>query len=169
MAEKHLRITTHSVTETRKLGQALGAEIHQAAIISLTGDLGSGKTAFVQGLARGLGVPEEYHVTSPTFTLINEYPARRALCHVDLYRLDGIGDLEDIGLDDLLQQQTVVAIEWADKLAAGMLTEYLAMSFEIIDDQRRRIRLHAYGQNEVNLLNALGTHPIYNRFKQRIK
>lgn len=169
MLSKKIDMITRGVDETRELGNAIGTLIDHPLIIAMTGDLGSGKTAFVQGLARGLGVPEEYHVTSPTFTLINEYPARRALCHVDLYRLDGIGDLEDIGLDDLLQQQTVVAIEWADKLAAGMLTEYLAMSFEIIDDQRRRIRLHAYGQNEVNLLNALGTHPIYNRFKQRIK
>ena len=85
-------------------------------MIALTGDLGCGKTTFVQGLARGLGVSEREYVTSPTFTLINEYDARLALVHVDLYRLDTGLDMLDIGFDEVLERDAVVAIEWADKL-----------------------------------------------------
>jgi len=156
MNSEQLQITTKSPDETRKLGEAVGRCIKKPLIIALTGDLGSGKTAFVQGLASGLGVPAEYYVTSPTFTLINEYPGRIPLCHIDLYRLDNIGDLEDIGLDELLYDQTVIAIEWAEKLADNLLAEHLTMRFEIIEDDSRRITLIASGHNPANLIKALG-------------
>jgi len=77
----------------------------------LTGDLGSGKTSFVQGLARGLEVPNDYYITSPSYTLINEYPGRHPFFHVDLYRLEDPVDFEDIGLYDILDVNFVVAIE----------------------------------------------------------
>jgi tRNA threonylcarbamoyladenosine biosynthesis protein TsaE len=92
MAVKKICITTHSVEETRELGRKIGLLIKQPFIIALIGDLGCGKTAFVQGLALGLGVPADYYITSPTFTLINEYPGRWPLFHVDLYSLEGIND-----------------------------------------------------------------------------
>lgn len=152
---KQLEITTNSPDETRNLGITIGTWITHPLVIALTGDLGSGKTAFVQGLASGLGVPAEYYVTSPTFTLINEYPGRIPLCHIDLYRLDGIGELEDIGLDELLHDQAVIAIEWAEKIADNMLAEHLTMKFEIIDDESRRIILVASGHNLANLIKAL--------------
>jgi tRNA threonylcarbamoyladenosine biosynthesis protein TsaE len=155
MAEKHLRITTHSVTETRKLGQALGAEIHQAAIISLTGDLGSGKTAFVQGLAKGLDIPEKYYITSPTFTLINEYPGRHPLYHVDLYRIEHDLELAEIGLDEILQEDAVIAIEWAEKLIGETLSSHLELRLRIISENIRQIDIFAYGHQAGNLLKAL--------------
>jgi tRNA threonylcarbamoyladenosine biosynthesis protein TsaE len=134
---------------------AIGALIKQPLVIALIGDLGSGKTAFVQGLANGLGVPAEYYVTSPTFTLVNEYPGRIPLCHIDLYRLDSIGDLEDIGLDELIYDQAVIAIEWAEKIADNLDAEHLTMRFEIIDDDRRRITLITSGHNLTDLIKAL--------------
>ncbi len=146
---------THSADETRKLGQKIGTLTNQPLIIALNGDLGSGKTAFVQGLARGLDVPEDYYITSPTFTLINEYPGRLRLMHVDLYRLDSIADLEDIGLDERLYDQAVIAIEWADKLLVSLPDWHLTVSMEIIDDNRRTLSLYAAGHHEVNLLLAL--------------
>jgi len=155
MISKNLYIETRSVNETRELGQKIGTLISQPVIIALTGDLGSGKTAFVQGLARGLEVPADYYITSPTFTLINEYPGRLPLFHVDLYRLNSISDFEDIGLDELLYDQAVVAIEWADKLDEALLSQYLAVAFEIIADQCRRISINAYGQSEANLVSNL--------------
>jgi len=155
MIRKKIDITTRSVGETQKLGQKLGAWIKHPLVIALTGDLGSGKTAFVQGLAKGIEVPTEYYITSPTFTLINEYPGRYPLFHVDLYRLNSISELEDIGLDELLHDQAVIAIEWADKLEDNLLAGHLAMKFEIIDDECRQINLIAYGHNEVNLIKAL--------------
>jgi tRNA threonylcarbamoyladenosine biosynthesis protein TsaE len=148
-------ITTRTPDETQKLGKTIGKWIEHPLVIGLTGDLGSGKTAFVQGLAEGLEVPDEYYITSPTFTLINEYPGRLSLFHIDLYRLDGISDLEDIGLDELLYDQAVIAIEWAEKMSDDLPAEHLTTTFEITDDDYRRISLIAYGQNLVNLIRAL--------------
>jgi tRNA threonylcarbamoyladenosine biosynthesis protein TsaE len=157
MIGNKLNLTTHSVDETRALGQKIGTLIEQPVNIALIGDLGGGKTAFVQGLAIGLEVPADYYVTSPSFTLINEYPGRLPLFHADLYRLDTIGDLEDLGLDELYSGRAVLAIEWADKLPAGALKALLSLTFEIMDDNGRKIRIKAAGQNEIDLLKALET------------
>ncbi|MGD9281891.1 MAG: tRNA (adenosine(37)-N6)-threonylcarbamoyltransferase complex ATPase subunit type 1 TsaE [Desulfobacterales bacterium] len=155
MAEKHLQITTRSVIETRNLGQTLGAGIHQAVIIALTGHLGSGKTAFVQGLAKGLDVPEKYYITSPTFTLINEYPGRHPLFHVDLYRIEHAPELAEIGLDEILQEDAVIAIEWAEKFLGEMLSSDLELRLKIISENTRQIDIFAYGHRVANLLKAL--------------
>jgi len=149
------QITTRTPDETQKLGKTIGKWIEYPLVIGLSGDLGSGKTVFVQGLAEGLEVPGQYYITSPTFTLINEYPGRFPLFHIDLYRLDGISDLEDIGLDELLYDQAVIAIEWAEKMSPDLPAVHLAMTFEITDDDHRRISLIAYGHNLVNLIKAL--------------
>jgi tRNA threonylcarbamoyladenosine biosynthesis protein TsaE len=150
-----INIETHSVAETQAVGQAIGRLIDQPTTIALIGDLGSGKTAFVQGLAVGLEVPSDYYITSPTFTLINEYPGRLPLFHIDLYRLETVRDLEDIGLDDLLYDQAVLAIEWADKLPLDFSADYLSMHFEIIEDEFRRLNLIACGQKGINLIQTL--------------
>ena len=155
MTSRQFQITTHTSDETQKLGKTIGKWIEHPLVIGLSGDLGSGKTAFVQGLAEGLEVPDEYYITSPTFTLINQYPGRFPLFHIDLYRLDGISDLEDIGLDELLYDQAVIAIEWAEKMSPDLPAEHLAMTFKITDDDYRRISLIAYGHNIDNLIKAL--------------
>ena len=155
MIDHRIQITSRSVRETQDLSQTLGKLINQPLIIALAGDLGSGKTAFVQGLAKGLEVPDRYYVTSPTFTLINEYPGRYPLVHVDLYRLENIDGLEDIGLDEMLNGQAVLAIEWADKLADALPAEHLLVTLEIIDDDCRTLGLDATGHNVVNLIKAL--------------
>jgi tRNA threonylcarbamoyladenosine biosynthesis protein TsaE len=90
-------ITTCSALETLALGRRVGALARPGLVLALYGDLGAGKTVFVQGLARGLGVPEKCPVTSPTFTLINEYPGRLRLFHIDLYRISDLVELDDIG------------------------------------------------------------------------
>jgi tRNA threonylcarbamoyladenosine biosynthesis protein TsaE len=150
-----VQITTRSADETRQLGQKIGTLIKRPLIIALAGDLGSGKTALVQGLAKGLEVPDGYYITSPTFTLINEYPGRLSLVHVDLYRLESIDDLEDVGLDEMLCGQAVIAIEWADKLTGYQPAEQLLITMEIIDDECRKLTLDATGHDEVNLIRAL--------------
>jgi tRNA threonylcarbamoyladenosine biosynthesis protein TsaE len=142
---------TRTVQETQKLGKTIGQRIKFPFVIALSGDLGSGKTAFVQGLAEGLEVPNEYYITSPTFTLINEYPGRLPLIHIDLYRLDGIRDFEDIGLDELIYDQAVIAIEWAEKMSHQLPDHHLAMIFEITNDNDRKISLKACGHSIVNL------------------
>ena len=155
MVDHRLEVKTHSVEQTRQLGQDIGRLIKQPLIIALIGDLGSGKTAWVQGLAQGLEVPAGYYITSPTFTLINEYPGRLPLFHADLYRLETVSDLADIGLEELFYEQGVLAVEWADKLTENPSDDYLNLRIEIIDDDCRKISLIANGQNGINLIKAL--------------
>ena len=157
MIVKTINITTHSANETREVGKKLGTLIDQPVVIALIGDLGCGKTAFVQGLAQGLEVPADYYITSPTFTLINEYPGRLPLFHIDLYRLEGINDFEDIGLDELYCSRAVLAIEWADKLPDDVFDAYLSLTFDIIDDNSRKISILASGQDGIDLIKALET------------
>lgn len=106
-------IVTHSEEETSAAGERLARDLVPGSVVLLSGDLGAGKTAFVRGLARGLGAsPDE--VSSPTFTLIQEYRGRTTLYHVDLYRLEP-GDVADLGLDEMIETNAIVAIEWAER------------------------------------------------------
>jgi tRNA threonylcarbamoyladenosine biosynthesis protein TsaE len=106
---------THSESETAAVGRDLAATLSPGAVVLLFGDLGAGKTAFVRGLAEGLGVPAD-DVSSPTFTLMQEYRGGRVtLIHVDLYRLNDAREIDDLGLEEL-GEHAIVAIEWAEKL-----------------------------------------------------
>ena len=106
---------SNSEEETRRIAAALAKDLRAGAIVLLRGDLGAGKTAFVRGLAEGLGIKAE-DVTSPTFTLVHEYRGGRLpLVHVDLYRLDR-ADLDEIGLDQDVASQGIVAVEWPERL-----------------------------------------------------
>jgi tRNA threonylcarbamoyladenosine biosynthesis protein TsaE len=150
-----LTIRTAGAEETRELGRRCGRLLATPLAIFLLGDLGSGKTIFVQGLARGLGVPPEHYVTSPSYTLINEYPARRPLAHIDLYRLNAGFDPDDLGLNELLHGDGVAAVEWADRLPPEAAVDRLEIRFEIGEDDHRTLQLLAYGQAATSLLNAL--------------
>jgi tRNA threonylcarbamoyladenosine biosynthesis protein TsaE len=113
-----MTLTTNSQSETEAAGRELARTLQPGAVVLLAGDLGAGKTAFVRGMAEGLGIaPGE--VTSPTFTLIQEYRGGRLpLYHVDLYRLKAI-EVDDLGLDDMTLEGGVTAIEWPDRLPRG--------------------------------------------------
>lgn len=154
LANKLTRIT-QSPEETFAMGKALGRVVFDGAVIALTGVLGSGKTLFIQGLARGLDVSERVYVTSPSYTLINEYPGRITLYHADLYRLSHPEDIESTGLYDLLHQEGIVAIEWADRMLRRDLAEHLAVHFSSKEESVRVVRLRGYGQRWNNLLREL--------------
>ena len=110
---------TNSPAETEALGAALAEELEPGAVVAFTGDLGAGKTAFVRGLARGLGIGER--VTSPTFTIVNEYEGGRLpLFHFDMYRLDSADELFDIGWEDYLARGGVCAVEWSEKVSEAL-------------------------------------------------
>ena len=133
-------IETASERETEQTGETLGRQLSPGTVVLLYGDLGAGKTAFVRGLARGVGAdPDE--VSSPTFTIIQEYGGSRAtLHHVDLYRLDP-PEIEDLGLDDLIDGGGIVAIEWADRWPRrprGAVDVRIAS----LAEHARRIELH---------------------------
>ena len=135
------------------LGKLIGERLRAGLTLRLSGDLGSGKTCFVQGLARGLEVPEQYDITSPSYTLINEYPGRLPLCHADLYRLEGRMDAETVGLWDLFDSDAVVAVEWAERLdEADWPESSLGVAISIVNDRTRCIRLIGYGLESDNLI-----------------
>ncbi len=151
-----MQIETSTAEQTRAFGRHLGSAIQTSTVVGLFGDLGCGKTVLVQGLAGGLGVPEDQYVTSPSYTLINEYAGRLPLYHIDLYRLAGGDDAEAIGLFDLLNQPGVFAVEWAQRLDTKMLGRHLAVTIVWVDGQRRTIMVEAHGKNLQTLVAAAG-------------
>ena len=114
-----MQFTTNQVKETRALGQRLAERLKPGQIVAFTGDLGAGKTAFVSGMAQGLGISDR--VTSPTFTIVNEYEGGRLpLFHFDLYRLSSAEELFDIGWEDYLARGGVCAVEWSENAAQAL-------------------------------------------------
>jgi tRNA threonylcarbamoyladenosine biosynthesis protein TsaE len=130
---------TRSEEETMTVARQLAASLAAGDVLLLSGDLGAGKTAFVRGLAQGLGIGED-EVSSPTFTLVHEYRGERlTLYHVDLYRLDRAAT-DDLGLDELGVADGILAIEWPDRLT-HQLPGARAIDIEIVDDVTRRISI----------------------------
>jgi tRNA threonylcarbamoyladenosine biosynthesis protein TsaE len=156
MGRCELILETSSAAETGRLGQRLAQPLRGGDVIALSGELGSGKTTFTQGLARGLGVRAA--VTSPTFVLINRYPAPdgRVLQHADCYRLANAPlEMWDIGLTDLYEGDDIVVIEWADRIPGLLPDEYLEIAFAYLDENRRRLLFVAHGERPAELLAAL--------------
>jgi tRNA threonylcarbamoyladenosine biosynthesis protein TsaE len=123
------RVTTRSAAETETVAGELGATLVGGEVLLLVGELGAGKTAFVRGLARGIGVdPDE--VASPTFVLLTSHPGRLTLHHADLYRLKGDGDDAELGLEELPGPGGVLAIEWAERLAARPWPRWVSVALE---------------------------------------
>jgi tRNA threonylcarbamoyladenosine biosynthesis protein TsaE len=149
--EEH-EIISHSSEETFRLGTFLGEHLTHGSVIALSGELGSGKTCLAQGIAKGLKVPEELYVTSPTYTLVNEYPGRLRLFHVDLYRIENSTEVDEIGLEEIMGCDDVTVIEWAEKIVGMLPEERLSISISIIDDQTRHLLFTGYGQEAVNLV-----------------
>lgn len=130
---------TSSPEETERLGAALGRVLKPGTVIAYSGDLGAGKTAFTRGIARGLGILEP--VTSPTYTIVNEYDTGRLpLFHFDMYRLHSSEDLWDIGWEDYLERNGVCAVEWSENVADA-LENPLFIHIEKLGDTCRRITL----------------------------
>ena len=126
---------THSPEETEKLGAALAQRLKPGTIIAYTGDLGAGKTAFTRGLAKGLGYTQP--VTSPTYTIVNEYlGGRLPLFHFDMYRLASSDDLWDIGWEDYLERGGVCAVEWSENVADAMESAIRVDIAKLSDDTR---------------------------------
>ena len=117
---------SHSEQETEQLGEQVARKLPRGTVIAYTGELGMGKTAFTRGLARGLGC--RGRVTSPTFTIVNEYDGATPLFHFDLYRLDGEDDLFDIGWDDYLARGGVCAVEWSERIDSALPPDTLTVS-----------------------------------------
>lgn len=146
-------IDSGGVDDTRRIGKVIGETAEPGILIALKGDLGSGKTALVQGIAMGLDVPDTVYVTSPSYTLIHEYPGRLPLFHADLYRLSHL-DFEDIGLYDVLDSRSaVVAVEWAERLdEAESMEEGMTVDIQITGENTRHLVFTADGDRPCDLL-----------------
>lgn len=130
---------THSPEQTEALGEALGKVLKPGTVVAYTGDLGAGKTAFTRGLAKGLGASEP--VTSPTYTIVNEYLSGRIpLFHFDMYRLGSSEDLFDIGWEDYLERGGVCALEWSENVADA-LENPIRVQLEKTGESSRRITI----------------------------
>jgi tRNA threonylcarbamoyladenosine biosynthesis protein TsaE len=126
------------------LGKALGRELEVGDVLSLVGPLGSGKTTFAQGLAQGLDIPPERHVTSPTFALVNEHPGRVAFVHADLYRLENEDELDELGLEEAMDR-AVVAIEWAERFPQVLPADHIRVAILTAADGTREVEFSSAG------------------------
>ena len=134
-----MEFITHSPEETEKIGEALAKSLQPGTILAYRGDLGAGKTAFTRGLARGLGCKET--VTSPTYTIVNEYlGGRLPLFHFDMYRLASSDDLWDIGWEDYLEREGVCAVEWSENVADAM-ENAVTVTIEKLGENTRQITI----------------------------
>ena len=132
-----MTVITNSEAETMSEGERLGRVLTPGAIVALYGGLGAGKTAFIRGLASGLGIKMD--VTSPTFTIVNEYPGSIPLYHFDLYRLENEDELFDIGWYDYLERGGVCAVEWSEKARGAFPPNTIIITLESISLNARRI------------------------------
>jgi len=120
MKTVEITITSKSPQETVELGRKIGARLRGGEVFGICGPLGSGKTHLIKGIAAGAGAEDQASVTSPTFVLVNQYAGRFDLYHIDAYRLDSIADFEGLGFDDFCYPESVVLIEWADKIEPAL-------------------------------------------------
>lgn len=144
-----MEILTKSAQETQALGEKIANQLiikHQPSIIALTGELGSGKTTFLQGLAKGLGIKER--ILSPTFVMIREYQVQSAKCkvqkfyHLDLYRVEDEKGIEGLGLEEIWSDpQNIVAIEWAEKIKNILPKKRIDIYFEYLKNDKREIKV----------------------------
>jgi tRNA threonylcarbamoyladenosine biosynthesis protein TsaE len=150
---------TSSPEETHLLAERLGGLLEPGDVVALIGELGSGKTLFAQGLARGLEVPVSFAITSPTFTLVNEYPGRIPFYHLDLYRIAGAAQCVDLGLEELLYGQGAAVIEWAERLGPELPEERLEVHLTLAGESNRSIILRAFGRRMEERLAHLAAVP----------
>ncbi len=155
-----LDVISHSPEQTRHLGQTLGRLAEPGDLYLLHGQIGAGKTTFVQGVARGLGV--RGYVQSPTFTLAAEHQGRQAngrpiyLYHLDLYRIESPEDLASFGYEDYLgAPDGVTVVEWPERLGSDLPDEYLLINLEHLSDSKRRIAFVPHGARAERLVDAL--------------
>lgn len=152
-----LTVDTDSPEETERLGCLLGALLSAGDTVTLSGELGGGKTCFVRGIVAGAAPECRDLVSSPTFAILNEYPGAVPLYHYDCYRLRGADDAIALGLEDHLAADGICLIEWPDRIASLLPPDRLSVQFEYLGENSRRISLVAYGMRLQHLPAKLAT------------
>jgi tRNA threonylcarbamoyladenosine biosynthesis protein TsaE len=156
-----LAVVTRNVEETRIVGASLAPALLPGDVISLTGDLGAGKTALVQGLAAALGV--ERRVTSPTFTIVHQYDGRFPIIHLDIYRLQSFQEVIDLGFEEFLDPDSIVAIEWGEAISPMLPRRYLEIEMRRVDDttedadHHRRLVFKPHGHDWIRKVQSMRT------------
>ena len=130
---------SHSQLETEEIGQKLAEKLPGGSVVAMYGDLGAGKTAFVRGMAKGIGL--SCRVSSPTFTIVNEYLGERTLIHFDMYRLGSADELFDIGWEDYLARGAVCAVEWSENVEDAFFGDEVRLTIEKLSDTARKITI----------------------------
>ena len=139
-------LVSQSEDHTEELGRLLGQVLVPNSVVGLVGELGAGKTCLARGVARGLDVPPDLHVASPTFTLVNEYAGRLRLYHVDLYRLGDPDELQEIGLEEYYAGEGACLVEWFDRFPDDVPDEHLLVDLRVTGDDQRELHLTPRGE-----------------------
>jgi len=152
---KKVVFQTKSTSETIRVGKDIGRWLLPGDVVALVGELGAGKTQFIKGLAAGGGIESSAYVSSPSFTLIHEYPGQMPFYHIDLFRLGREQEAEDLGLEDYFLGRGITAIEWADKIPSLLPEEILFISIAYIDQNIRSLEITGKGKHYEDLVNQV--------------
>lgn len=152
MKKVPFEVITHYPEQTQEIGSALGELTQAGDSIFLVGDLGAGKTCFTQGFAWGVGF--DGYASSPSFVLVREYDGRKKVYHIDLYRLDSIEEISDLGIDDMMEEGICV-IEWADKAFDWLPQEHLLITFEHMAENNRRLCFEPKGNRYQQIIDKM--------------
>jgi len=155
MKTRHIDLTSHSPEQTQKIGVRIGELALPGDVFLLSGRLGAGKTCLTQGIAWGLNIKE--YALSPTFVIVREMHGRLPLYHIDLYRLDNIDEIEDLGLDDYLYGKGACVVEWAEKALGLLPSKHLLIQIDFLSDTARSLQLKPRGKRYQELLAQLKT------------
>jgi tRNA threonylcarbamoyladenosine biosynthesis protein TsaE len=150
-----LVIQTNSTSETIRVGKRLGRLLQRGDVVALVGELGTGKTHFIKGLAEGVGIEKAAYVSSPSFTLINEYPGRITFYHIDLFRLQSENEAVGLGLEEYIRGDAVTAIEWADKISSLLPEELLLVKIHYTGKHSRTLEIIGKGVRYQKLVKGL--------------
>ncbi len=148
-----MKLTTTGPEETDALGRAIGARLAAGDVVALSGDLGTGKTVLARGIVAGTGASGK--VVSPTFTFIREYTGPVPVVHLDLYRIDSVRQLDDLGLDDIFTGQTIVIIEWAEKAGRWLPAAYLRITLRFGEaENERTVEIAPHGDRYLEIASS---------------
>jgi len=152
---RKIAIRTRSASETARIGKTIGSRLLPGDVVALLGELGAGKTQFIKGLAAGMGIENTAYISSPSFTLIHEYPGEIPFYHIDLFRLGREQEAEELGLEDYFQGGGITAVEWADKIPSLLPKELLFVSIAYIDKNVRSLEISGKGKRYEALVNQV--------------
>jgi len=155
-------LQTRSASETARIGKAIGNRLLPGDVVALVGELGAGKTQFIRGLAAGVGIGNATYISSPSFTLIHEYPGEIPFYHIDLFRLGNEKEADELGLDDYFRGTGITAIEWADRIPSLLPKEILFIFIAYIDKDIRSLEIAGKGKRYEDLVKEFSEWEMWN-------